>query len=141
MIENILLEQQPKSDKMPIDIPSAQMPQNPMLSDAMSNMLIAKFMGVKIVKRNNEDAVYMFENAAFPEYFRCTKFNTYHTDWNMLMPVIYKIEKLEREDNANFNKYQLILSYPIYTEIKIIWVAVLKFIEWYNKHSVSEGIR
>jgi hypothetical protein len=34
MIENIPLEQQPNNDKMPIDIPSAQMPQNPMLCDA-----------------------------------------------------------------------------------------------------------
>jgi hypothetical protein len=39
MIENIPLEQQSNKDKMPIDIPSAQMPQNPMLCDAISSVM------------------------------------------------------------------------------------------------------
>jgi len=61
------------------------------------NKLIAKFMGIEIVKRNGEDAVFMFEDAAFTEHFRCTKHNTYHSDWNLLMPVIAKINQICKE--------------------------------------------
>lgn len=40
MIENIPLEQKPNSDKMLIDIPSAQMPQNPMLVAVKYNLVV-----------------------------------------------------------------------------------------------------
>lgn len=52
-------------------------------------------MGVEITYRNNEEAVYMFKNAHSPEYFRCTEYNRYHEDWNLLMPVIDKIQNIE----------------------------------------------
>jgi hypothetical protein len=55
------------------------------------NKLIAEFMGAKIVLRNNEAAVYMFEDAAFSEYFRCTSYNQYHFSWTQLMTVVEKI--------------------------------------------------
>ena len=63
------------------------------------SVIIAEFMGVKIVKRNGENAVYMYENAAFPEYFRCTKYNTYHTDWNEIYKVV---KKLVNVDTSSF---------------------------------------
>ena len=53
MIENIPLEQQPNNDKMLIDIPSAQMPQNPMLA--------AVLMDGYGQKLHLQDRVYTYE--------------------------------------------------------------------------------
>ena len=43
-----------------------------------SNKLIAVFDGVKLTDRNGESAVFMIEGSHIAEYFRCTKYNTYH---------------------------------------------------------------
>lgn len=64
-----------------------------------TNILIAKFMGVEIVERNNSPAVYMIPNGLFPEYFYATHHNRYHEDWNHLMPVV---EKIEHEQGGMF---------------------------------------
>lgn len=93
------------------------------------NKLIAEFMGVLITKRNGEDAVFMFEGAAYPEYFRVTKYNTYHEDLNMLMPVIEKIEtyRLVYPKHADFvcDCKIVVLKHVLYRE-------VVEFIKWYN---------
>ena len=75
-----------------------------------ANKVIAKFMGVEIVKRNNEDAVYMFKDAAFPEYFRCTQYSQYDLKWEMLMDVVKKIcqTKYTDGDNAYFRTFGMI---------------------------------
>jgi hypothetical protein len=112
------------------------------------NNLIAKFMGIKIIKRNDEDAVFMFENAAFPEYFRCTKYNTYHLDWNMLMSVVEKIQidRKVKEVSIRPGRTRIWLKEDSYIEspclpqnssITECWLGVIKFIIWHNSQSVS----
>jgi hypothetical protein len=58
-----------------------------------ANRRMAIFQGIKIVERNGFDAVYRNENAASPEYFKNTVYNTYHKDYNMLMSVFEQIFK------------------------------------------------
>lgn len=108
------------------------------------NKLIAEFMGIKIVKRNDEDAVFLFENAAFPEYFRCTKFNTYNSSWDWLMPVVEKIDRYEDiEVKMIGSKCAIKLpnkkTIQCHTIVRInsTWRIVIKFIEWYNSQPVS----
>lgn len=105
-----------------------------------SNKLIAEFMGVKIVKRNQEDAVFMFDKAAFPEYFRCTKYNTYNSDWNLLMPVIEEIEILGYRVNINGLCCSIekqngeVICYAARFEDKknTCYNSVISFINWFN---------
>lgn len=105
------------------------------------NKMIAEFMGIEIVKRNDEDAVFMLENAAFPEYFRCTKHNTYNSDWNLLMPVLEKIEALEYNVNVNGLACHIekpngeIICYSKQFEDKkaTCYSAAKSFIRWYKR--------
>lgn len=135
---------------------SAGIAQNPLLPAALSteqgNKLIAEFVGITIVKRNDEDAVFMFENAAFPEYFRCTKYNTYNSDWNLLMSVVEKIhiDRKVKEVSIRPGRARIWLkefSYiqspclPENNSITECWLAVIKFIIWHNEQSVSKGSR
>lgn len=121
------------------------------MEEISNNIRIAKFMGIDIVKRNNEDAVYMSENAAFPEYFRCTLHNTYHTDWNNLMSAIQKIHTIVHGDptisiqrgrvgvwyyfldgTERFNAF-----YPDKegSVISCAYKAVGQFLDWYEQNS------
>lgn len=117
-----------------------------------NNELIAIFMGVKITSRNGEPAVFMFKDAVFPEYFRCTHYNKYHSDWNILMSVVEKIETLSTEKDGKFGVYiysnhcviQGTNFRPTRKNVayfsenfggnKIIatYVTVVQFIIWYN---------
>ena len=57
-----------------------------------NNKLIAEFMGVEIVERNGEPAVFMRKDALHAAYFEHTRYNCYHESWSELMPVVEKIE-------------------------------------------------
>lgn len=122
------------------------------------NEKISEFMGAVIVDRNGESAVYMFENAYCPEYFRCTHYDTYHTDWRELMPVVEKIESLTNQAGVRFqvsidSKYvfntdtkinDFIYSCAIFknqgrivyemgvTKLSATYQAVIQFINYYN---------
>lgn len=113
-----------------------------------TNKLITQFRGIELVKRNDEDAVFCSKHAAFPEYFRCTAHNTYHSDWNMLMLAVNKIESI-KEDGLNWT-YCVTIERghccisrhgedPIVEvqgedndKLGVTYRAVVKFIEWYN---------
>lgn len=95
------------------------------------NRLIAEFMGATITKRNGEDAIYMFGNAAYPEYFRVTKYNKYDSDWNMLKPVI---DKIFTYAIAYPDQVSPIREMKIVVDIQPAWEKVVKFIQWYNQN-------
>jgi hypothetical protein len=119
-----------------------------------NNKLIALFMGVELVKRNGEDACYMLENSAYPEYFRCTSYNIYHEDWNKLMPVVQKIESTQHPDHGKFGVHIVSNNCTIQaikfgqhkqgepvpyfnsvygeTKIQATYHAVVQFIKWFN---------
>jgi len=95
------------------------------------NKLIAEFMGARLSKRNGEDAVYMFEDAAFPEYFRVTIYNKYHTDWNQLMKVVSKVGESYVKYNTLAEMKDL-HEMTIFADIEKIWNLLVAFIKWYN---------
>lgn len=53
----------------------------------------------------------------------------YNKDWNLLMPVVEKINKLS-DDWPRAT--ESIWSLPIITPIDKVWQAVIEFINWYN---------
>jgi len=74
--------------------------------------------------------------------------NQYHTNWNELMPVVEKIEKLVFKDDLFYNVNilggnsvliisstgdELIASESKETKLKCVYEAVVEFIKWYNE--------
>ena len=110
-----------------------------------SNKLIAVFDGVKLTDRNGESAVFMIEGSHIAEYFRCTKYNTYHEDWNMLMPVVEKIEALGYIFAIVCNEAGITCSrssglerpdinLKAESKLEAVYQAVVQFIQWYNQN-------
>lgn len=114
------------------------------------NELIAKFIGVELLKdllasKNG------FINIDIDIYEQCK----FHSDWNWLMKVVDKIERLLLNDDNSFNvtigatNYCVIQdSYgEIYEDIEIsgetklltVYKAVIKFIKWYNKQNKTNN--
>ena len=62
----------------------------------------------------------------------------FHSDWNWLMEVVEKIERLENnlknETREEFTQFQKVLSLPIYTKIEAVYNACVEFIKWYNEN-------
>lgn len=127
------------------------------------NKLIAEFMGERLTERNGELAVYCIPDAAFPEYFRTTKFNRYHQDWNMLMSAVEKIESTQKDEYKSFRVelsrkhcaitgcsdirqdgifYQTPYRSTPESKIEAVWDGVVAFILWYTTgvHQHDEAI-
>jgi len=118
------------------------------------NEIIRKFMGVKITKISNISPNSVFWIARegnlkppYPTSFiseKDIKFN-YHLSLDILIPVIEKIENiLEKqyyviisENNCEikhrFNKTEGTIFINGSSKIESTWLAIIKFIEWYNK--------
>lgn len=136
------LEQQPNDAVKADGLPSAQVEQNPMLSAALStiegNKLIAEFMGHTWRDRNyyyNEEG-YLRKAPAFG----------YNISWDLLMPVVEKIDFLgypSRIDYRTTFKFHHLFIWddeednPVsngWSESKItaVWLGVVMFIQWHN---------
>lgn len=120
------------------------------------NKLIAEFMGAKLAERNGELAVFMLDNCPFPEYFRVTSHNKYHSSWDVLMPVVEKIEN-EIGKHYSVETYRFLYGHHLKgqryyciihdagdalqlevqsdSKIEAVWICVTEFIKWYNKNS------
>lgn len=107
------------------------------------NVILSTFMGIEIVKRNGENAVYCIPNAAYPEYFRCTNFNKYDESWDLLMPVVSKIKETNytsglKPENIEFAimvfDYHLLRINLALCKIDLteLFTVVFSFIENYN---------
>lgn len=81
-----------------------------------ANRLIAEFMDVKIV-------------------------NTYHSDWNMLMPVFKKFRKLTGMKMPDWLVHtNNIENWIVRVNIQESHSCLVAAIKWYNQQGVSEGI-
>lgn len=83
------------------------------------NKLIAQFMG--------DYDLYHWGSDPFNEYLKAD----HHRDWNELIPVVEKIKKLKIEE---FSKKKPVMSALMDVDIKILWLAVVEFIKWYNQN-------
>jgi hypothetical protein len=117
------------------------------------NKLIAKFMGYKFVYYSNE--FNMLEiNGKMKSLESWAK---YHRNWNWLMSVVEKIEQIKYVNvlmvKTSLGEFSIEISHytPSYhitqnnkmifvkektlTKIGSVWLAIIKFIEWYNKQN------
>lgn len=113
-----------------------------------NNEIIASFMGIHKSKIEFKGIILNFENS---------KYNTYQKDWNMLMPVIEKIEMLpcdkttdqfylrvEYDNREDFKGWYFTLEQFVRTikspsdryktKIEGCYIAVIEFIKWYNQN-------
>jgi hypothetical protein len=121
-----------------------------------NNKLIAQFMGLENYSTDNvieEDKLRWVLESDINKYKSVlSKELKYDSDWNYLMPVIEKIEKLKIEDQieAGFvtiwsRKDGCTIEYKMYessdfyvstkvttTKIKAVYDTVVQFIKWYN---------
>jgi len=67
----------------------------------------------------------------------------YNSDWNRLMPVVQKISKHYDEESDDYFEQLItleldpyyLLELKVHAPITSVWIAVIKFIEWYNTQS------
>lgn len=122
----------------------------PLPQEETDNKLIAEFM---LLKPTGKFGYWINE---FKEYYQPFKLK-YHSSWDWLMPVVEKIESL---DNGAGIRYKVCIEsrylnkkdrpfahcvtiiqnqHPRIKEasnikIEAVWIAVVKFITWYNNH-------
>jgi len=95
-----------------------------------NNKIIAEFMGCLIHAQTKAHLT--------NDGFYHTKDLKYHSDWNWLMEVINKIEKLDfrvsiTEFSTNIGNEKLKISqWQAKTKIENCYNACLEFIKWYN---------
>jgi len=107
------------------------------------NKLIADFMGLKTFDRSNGiSGLWCAGNDG-------DEFVSYDSSWDWLMPVVEKIEKTNRkveisgyvcfiypnETLENYDEYNYEVTTVYSTKIEATYVAVIKFIKWYNKQN------
>lgn len=145
-------------DWKPANIPRAEQ------EKAFNNSLIAEFMGVKYIV---EYQTYQMIIDGVEQH-KSPYEMIYHTSWNMLMPVVEKIEKMNHGNqghsiivtigesgayiginqsnaagqeyegyrviaNTLNNNYYADIYHQRLSKIDGVYVAVVKFIQWYNK--------
>ena len=104
-----------------------------------SNKLIAEFMGNTYEKGLGHLVVNMdtHKNYISSEHMK------YHSSWDWLMPVNKKIRTIKYESNGSGNKkaseaYKWGINLGLYiSDINTSWVAIVKFIKWYNTNTAN----
>ncbi len=96
-----------------------------------ANKLIAEFMGgkpyrVMVKSIGMMDAYQWGENGYTIDELQ------YHSNWNMLMPVVIKIFQLKNIEGLYKQLNQLTEAYML-MDLKYIHKAVIQFIQWYNQ--------
>lgn len=101
------------------------------------NLLIAKFMGIT--------GTYAY----MKEYTRCSM---YHYSWNSIMPVVEKIESMDRSiyieignkvccvsklNPNNITQYEIYSTHIGKTKIEAVWLAVIEFIQWFKGKNIE----
>ena len=118
-----------------------------------NNKIIAEFMGVSKSKIDANGQVLNFENS---------KYNRYNSDWNWLMEVVEKIERLEDLERFEITNHSVNITYyqskenkfilnlnhrnnglylmggenTVNTKIQAVYSACLEFIKWYNEQII-----
>jgi hypothetical protein len=88
------------------------------------NKLIAEFMGYE--EYNKTGAFINGESTKFVL--------SYDAIWGELMPVVKKIAIVFPKLNMSYDMGNLKNGLLVYVDIKIVWLAVVEFIKWYNQN-------
>ena len=85
----------------------------------LNNKLIAEFMGKD------------------HELNQCISAPQYHKEWNWLMPVVEKMQKIVMEDSTdelyNSEQWDNVTHFLVQINIESTYKAVVEFIKWYNE--------
>ena len=93
-----------------------------------NNKLIAEFLGYETYEMNGVLNVHYSENN-----IRTIQDTYYHADWNWLMEVVEKIEKVGEKElkfSVEFEKVKLS------SNIESVYNACIEFIKWYNENKI-----
>lgn len=96
-----------------------------------NNRIIANFMGLK-----NIHAPDWFTDGGKIGFYADDE-NCYHSDWNLLMPVVEKFNKMvieKRTAKTNWTKWQF-RTIMLTTDINKLFKDTVDSIQWYNKQS------
>lgn len=116
------------------------------------NKLIAEFMEIPKCGRCKDCGAYQFS----PAIIFHPKEMTYHSSYDWIMPVVKKIKEMKHP--VNFYQSHIQNTVEIYSmvdrhyivrvsdtiekPITILWLAVVEFIEWFNKQeNDKKGIK
>jgi len=91
-----------------------------------NNRLIAEFMGYKVdFGFDKKGVLFAGQHIGLDKLI-------YHTSWDWLMPVYYKIQDTVGETSNIFNEF--FNSITMFNSIDFLYQAVVQFIEWYNEN-------
>ncbi len=96
------------------------------------NKLIAEFMGYEIEQKYFITDISIARKNG--EQYFASKLK-YHSSWDWLMPAAKKSVDYVKVDTAGSRLQQDILRGTRLMDIEECWLAVVKFISWYNKQS------
>ena len=96
-----------------------------------NNILIAEFDGWKELKTIK--GVYVKNGMTLSSSLYTKPLFCYHTDWNLLMPVVAKIQDYQCSTFRALAERQTVLTFVGSANIKAVHKAVVEFIKWYNK--------
>lgn len=106
------------------------------------NKLIAEFMGMKPIKKDESDGIWT--NTIKAHDYNVVMNLSFNNNWNWLMEVVEKIESLSKENETysfSITKISVRVLYrgnrvvdlPINdTKIEAVYNACVDFIKWYN---------
>lgn len=80
---------------------------------------------------NNKFVSIRFNKDGLKQFKSSYRYGEYHSNWNWLMRVIEKINSLHY--NKSNNRFKPELDWFLENNIEIIYLQVVKFIQWYNK--------
>lgn len=103
-----------------------------------NNKLIAEFMGDKKV---NSISIEEFKKIPSEERFQYNGWFAedlqYYYNWNELMPVVEKCEKIRLNSSISAVKYDKIMDLIVnglqQTNIDLVYKSCIEFIKWYNQ--------
>lgn len=112
------------------------------------NKLIAEFMGGEIFHPRGNDKIIAYKNIQGHLLNFCIEAANYHCLWDWLMPVVEKMENMGYCFTSDPFSHELIeygtgdecvvINHEFdngRTKIEEMYLAVLKFIHWYNQQS------
>lgn len=105
-----------------------------------NNNLLAEFLGYTQPHPNYPNTSYWYKKDEQP-----LTLLSFHSDWNWLMQVVYKIESIGYVVNINGIKcsitpilsQEIIISYVIGAKelkLKLVYATLIDFVKWYNEN-------